>query len=415
MQRPTRVLYATGPGDLIGTLLQWSQGLDDTSQVAVTYSGQFFDACIKHGLVAKIITPNRTPRMVRKGMITVQYIADPRFQARGGMLFHLGRILYSLHVVYQALRFRANVLLGGQHGTHLFMFALLALFRVKWVPSFHCTLWPPFSRRRPLQQFIHWLDGHALRRTCYAVLSISWEINQQIGLLTGDASPPILSFLPHYRKDVLLGIAPRSFVDRPFKVLYVGRLEQAKGVFDLLEVARKLREDGHEHIVFDLCGDGSAQEQLIQAAGQLGLASAFRFHGQVGRAPMEQFYEQSHVVIVPTTAQFPEGFNKVVIEAALAGRPVITSAACPSLADVKDAAIEVPVGSVAGYCEAILSLYRDQDLYERKCRACSIYQEQFRDPQRSFGAALSRLFDALLQGESAASIRWLPASPDGDT
>ena len=45
---------------------------------------------------------------------------------------------------------------------------------------------------------------------------------------------------------------------------------------------------------------------------------------------MREMFRQAHVLIVPTTTDFIEGFNQVVVEGVLAGRPVITSWNVPS-------------------------------------------------------------------------------------
>ena len=42
---PLRILYAAGPGDVIGTYRHWKEGRDDPSQIAITYSGQFYSLC----------------------------------------------------------------------------------------------------------------------------------------------------------------------------------------------------------------------------------------------------------------------------------------------------------------------------------------------------------------------------------
>ena len=43
--KPLRILYAAGPGDVIGTYNHWINRQDDPSQVSVTYSGQFYEVC----------------------------------------------------------------------------------------------------------------------------------------------------------------------------------------------------------------------------------------------------------------------------------------------------------------------------------------------------------------------------------
>ena len=45
MSRRLRILYAAGPGDVVGTYRHWKSGVDDPSQVAITYSAQFYQLC----------------------------------------------------------------------------------------------------------------------------------------------------------------------------------------------------------------------------------------------------------------------------------------------------------------------------------------------------------------------------------
>jgi len=114
-------------------------------------------------------------------------------------------------------------------------------------------------------------------------------------------------------------------------------------------------------------------------------------------------YGQSHVVIVPTTTEFVEGFNKVVAEAVLAGRPVVTSSVCPALSYVRDAVVEVPPDDVQAYGDAILSLCDDAALYDAKRRGCELAKAQFCDASRSWAATLKSVLAALGLVEASAS------------
>ena len=87
-------------------------------------------------------------------------------------------------------------------------------------------------------------------------------------------------------------------------------------------------------------------------------------------------YGASHVVVVPTRAEFPEGFNQVLAEAVISGKPVITSSVCPALEVVKEAAVEVPPDDVEAYGDAILRLYEDSALYAEKQNACPTVRER---------------------------------------
>jgi len=178
-------------------------------------------------------------------------------------------------------------------------------------------------------------------------------------------------------------------------VLFAGRIEPNKGVFDLLEIARRLAKAGHTEIEFDICGTGSALEGLKAQVERSALTRRFHLHGHCKQDVMRGLLSRCHVVVVPTTTDFVEGFNKVVAEGVLAGRPVITSSVCPAIGYVRDAILEVPPNDVDAYEAAILDLYSNQSLYEAKRAACLSLQGQFYDPSRSWAAALRRALGSL--------------------
>ena len=110
---------------------------------------------------------------------------------------------------------------------------------------------------------------------------------------------------------------------------------------------------------------------------------------------MADAFARAHAVVVPTTALFAEGLNKVCVESILAGRPVITSVHSNALDVLGSAAIEVPSGNVAAYADALAHLAQGPEAYASACRACATVQEQFYDPARSWGAALRTVAESL--------------------
>ena len=94
---------------------------------------------------------------------------------------------------------------------------------------------------------------------------------------------------------------------------------------------------------------------------------------------------------MPSTSDIGEGFNKVVVEGVLAGRPVITSSACPALEYVKAAAVEASPNTAAEYAKAILLLKDDPALYAAKRACCQTLSEQFYDTARSWKAGLAEV------------------------
>ncbi|HZK81388.1 MAG TPA: glycosyltransferase family 4 protein [Humisphaera sp.] len=393
MNGSLRILYAAGPGDVIGTYRHWKEGRDDPSQVAVTYSGQFYSLCRELGASGYVIS--YCPRVERVVEAPFEIEHRPvRFGKGPGPLYHLGQLWYGLRLTISAIRFKADVAVVAD-GAHWFSLALLPLMGVKVVPTLHCVLWrkgqPPSGI---VKRIVTMLDGWFFRNCTAGVLSLSKDITDQLSQLLKGKEKKVIPFLPIYRIESFQGLGVPANPP-PFRVFFAGRIERNKGVFDLLEIARRFKTDGRLDIEFDLCGEGGALPELRQAVATADVAERFRLHGHVEKPKMRAMYDAAHVVIVPTTSDFIEGFNKVVAEAVLAGKPVVTSSVCPALEYVRDAVIEVPPDDVRAYGDAVLRLRNDPAFYESKRQGCIAAQPQFYDVSRSWGTALRTMLAQL--------------------
>ncbi len=387
-------MYVAGPGDVIGTYRHWREGRDDPSQVAMTYSGQFYDVCRDLGARGWVIASHPRREIVEDGNFRIKHRPIP-FQAAKAPLYHWGQLWTGVSLSIAAIVHRADVLVICDGSCHWFALRLLPKLGVKIIPTLHGQFWRKFAGPPGrVQRLIKRLDRPFWQKSAAAVLSASGIITRQLDQLTEGRHAPVIEFLPTYR--------PGTFAENPdappagdgggapFRVLFAGRIERYKGVFDLLAIAKQLAADGKNGIEFDLCGAGSDLEELAGQARQAGLGDRFRLHGHCSRSKMRDFFRLAHVLIVPTTADCAEGFNQVVVEGVLAGRPVITSSICPAMEYVRDAVLEVPPDDLGAYQSAIVQLHEDGSLYQRKCLACRTLQQQFYDPQRGWAAALRR-------------------------
>ncbi len=390
MGRPLRILYAAGPGNVLGTYQHWKEGRDDPSQVSVTYSGQFYDVCRDLGAHGYVIASSQTPGHLRDGRFRIEHRPIP-FENGPGSLYHLGQVWAALRLVWSALLFRANVAVVCNGSGHWFPLMLLPLLGVQVVPSLHCVLWPKNRSPQGVNQLVQHLNAPFFARAAFAILSASRDIERQVVGLAWGRARPVVEFLPTYRPDTFAGGDAPPPPRPPFRVFFAGRVERNKGVFDLLAIARRFVAEGRTDIEFDLCGNGSALPELRQQAEEKGVSARFRCHGHSSRAVMRAMFANAHAVIVPTTSDFIEGFNQVVAEGILAGRPVITSAVCPALDYVRDAVVEVAVDDVQGYGDAILRLCDEEAFYKDRRRGCVAAQAQFYDVGRGWGAALLKV------------------------
>jgi glycosyltransferase involved in cell wall biosynthesis len=387
MGRPLRLLYAAGPGDVLGTYGHWREGRDDPSQVSRTYSGQFYDVCRELGARACVIASCPTPGSLRDGPFTLRHRRVP-FQDGPGPLYHLGQVWAGLRLLGSALASRADVAVVVNGSAHWFALTLLPWFGVRVVPSLHCVLWPASRPPAGVRRLVAALDARFFARSAAAVLSASGDITRQLDEVTRGRHGPVFEFLPTYPAGSFEAGEPPA--GKPFRVLFAGRVEGDKGVFDLLAVAKRFADVGRTDIEFDLCGSGSALDELRGAAESAGLAGRFRCHGYCTRETMREMYARCRAVVVPTTSDFVEGFNQVVAEGVLSGRPVVTSRVCPALEYVRDAVVEVGVDDVQGYGDALLRLCDDAAFYQDRRRGCAGAQAQFYDAGRGWGTALKK-------------------------
>jgi len=389
------LFYAAGPGDIVTTFNYWQKGEDDPHQVAVTYSSLFFDLC--RNLGAKGVAISCCPR--KASIATGQFKVEnkPKSPPKKGIAFHLQQIGYVRDIIEQAKAADADYLVMADATGHFFPLLWFAPASMKLIPSLHCTLWPESRKASPVQKLLSLLNRNLFRNKAEAILCISEDVRRQLLEITGGKTAQVYPFIPHYRKETFENIPPPP-ASKPFNLLYAGRMETAKGIYDLLDIAGLLRESGNAGIVLHLCGTGPEDDNIRNALRQQGLGQFMQFHGYCARPEMLRHIEQSHAFIVPTRTSFEEGFNKVVAEAILAGRPVITSSVCPALEYVRDAVIEVPPDAAAAYFEAVVRLASSPQLYEQKQQACAQLGKQFCDPERSWGAALLNITKHLPHG-----------------
>jgi len=399
MSKKLRVLYAAGPGNTIGTYGYWRNGEDDPSQTAITYSAQFYDVCSDLDAEGYLIAcPIDDRQCFRDGRFTIEH-RPVQFRNGPGILYHLGQVGYGISLIVSALRFKADVVIVVEGSTHLFLMSILPWLGIKVVPLLQCVLWPKYEPPNLVNRLIWRLSRNLFRRDCFATVVVAEDIAEQVKQISGDNHQPIIRIFPNYRRSQFADIAPPVKDNVPFRVLFAGRIEKNKGVFDLLEIAKRFASENRQNITFDVCGNGSALDYLRQAAKETGVDAFFVCHGHCNKPQMRKFLEQSHVVIVPTTTKFIEGFNKVVVEGILSGRPVITSSVCTDLSLLKDAIVEVAPNDVQAYGNAIINLCEDQKLYEEKRRACVKLQEKFYDTSQGWGAALKSILLAIKNDE----------------
>jgi glycosyltransferase involved in cell wall biosynthesis len=112
--------------------------------------------------------------------------------------------------------------------------------------------------------------------------------------------------------------SPKPEFGRNIRFLFMGRLGQRKGVYDIVESARQLRSG---NIQISLYGDGEAQ--AIQAkVSQIGLSDKILVGGWIDGYQKDEVFRQADVLLLPS---YHEGLPISVLEAMAYGLPVVAT------------------------------------------------------------------------------------------
>jgi glycogen synthase len=403
-RRRLRIAYIAGPADGPSLFREWSAG-GRRNFFGTDYMKEFFRLATDLEAESYVVTWSAGEKaIVRQGAFTFD---NRPLQRPAGLRYHLFNIIWFLRLMPDLARFRADVLILTGNYNYWWVLAALRWLGTAFIPSYHGVLWRRFGPVRLSWRVLVRLNAALVLRRARIVVAASGAIARQAERLLGGGRgrPRIITHLPTYHPDQFASIPPPAASRDPFRVLFVGRIVADKGVYDLLEVARRLDADRNRRFHFDLCGDGVDFEDFQQRVRALGLEHMISCHGFSGPDKIQQLLGASHACIVPTRSEIEVGFEMTCAEAILAGRPLITSEVCPALEYIRDGAIEVAPNSVDGYHQALLLLSEDEQLYEAKREATLRLQHQFYDPKNSWYAAMR---------ECLADHLFPPAGPRGE-
>ncbi len=140
-----------------------------------------------------------------------------------------------------------------------------------------------------------------------------------------DDPPHVIPFYnPSFSQIYLDNIRPlvvRKTLQWPLRLIYVGRIERAKGIHIALDVVTKCAEQWD--VVWDVVGEGKWLEWLREEVKRRHLNEVVRIHGSLPRPKVFQLYTSAHFMLLPTAS---EGWPKVLSEAMAHGVVPLTNA-----------------------------------------------------------------------------------------
>ena len=163
--------------------------------------------------------------------------------------------------------------------------------------------------------------------------------------------------------------------DKPiFKILFLGWIDELKGIFDLVEASKKVSE--FLNVQFIIAGDGKDRKRMEEMVQQNNLQSFFLFKGWVSFPEKISLMKECSIHILPS---YTEGMSNSLLEAMAMGLPSIASnvGGIPDVINHGENGFLIEPGKPDEIADHIFLLYNDVVLRKEISRnaAVTIRQE----------------------------------------
>jgi len=167
-------------------------------------------------------------------------------------------------------------------------------------------------------------------------------------------------------------------VSSPPRLMYCGRLDLQKGLWELFEAVAILNREGLP-CQLDMVGgtDTPVYAGLVELATRLGIHDVIHWHGLVPYGPqLFEHYQRADVFVLPS---YSEGFPHAIWEAVANCCPVVTTAVggIPALIEHEEHALLIPPRDVAALVAAIRRALTDATLREKMVTRAHHYAQAY--------------------------------------
>ena len=156
---------------------------------------------------------------------------------------------------------------------------------------------------------------------------------------------------------------PKRPKGRPFTMLYLGRIGQRKGFFDLIDVLAEIKAESGCKVQLLFGGDGEV-EKALELIHEKGLDDCAHFQGWVSGAQKADLLNAADAYVLPS---YNEGLPISILEAMSYRLPVVSTAvgSIPEIVKPGENGFVITPGDKAALKRSLLALIADLDLCQR--------------------------------------------------
>lgn len=188
---------------------------------------------------------------------------------------------------------------------------------------------------------------------------------------------------------------------KSFKILFVGRLVEEKGMMDLYEAFKRAknieRRTGNRNLELRIVGSGPLRGRLSKLMQRDGFGNAAKIEKR-GYGEMAGVYRDADIFVLPsrTTETWEEQYGIVLVEAMASGLPIVAyaSGAIPEV--LANAGILVKEGDISGLSGAIHATINKPDLRIKLGTMGRKRAETFFDARKT-ARKIKKIYDAVMR------------------
>ncbi|NEZ54407.1 glycosyltransferase family 4 protein [Adonisia turfae] len=244
----------------------------------------------------------------------------------------------------------------GSVARHLILMTIALVFQKPVLLHTHGSEFHLFYNRLPLlaKSLVDW----GVQRSFLISLSDSWES----WYIEHCSLDPEKSFVLKNPVNFPVEIPQRTNADR-VKIVFLGKINQRKGVFDLLHAFSQLQPQlqAQARLIFAGSGDN---EELLELARSLDIYSHMNLLGWINTVQRDQLLADASIFLLPS---YNEGLPMALLEAMAFGVPPVTTSVggIPEVVISGVNGIIVNPGDIKNLTEAIATLISQADLRKK--------------------------------------------------
>ncbi|MEO1013660.1 MAG: glycosyltransferase family 4 protein [Pseudomonadota bacterium] len=383
---PLRISYIPGPGNLTNTYEHWRKGAFDPRTPSIAYATMFFELAARLDADLHIVMRGEPALSAEKrGRVTFSRI--PQERGRGALGYWRSLMAFSNAAAREAAASEPHIAVAV---ANLFWPALHRLKSngTRVILTAHTTCWPmgvtPLTPRMRIEN----LPRRYGLRAVDASLNISPECARQVAALTGRQLPARVAFPQQIARPCESGDAlSRTETDGAPHVIFLGRIVEYKGVFDLAEAFAALRRKGvNARLTF--AGRGPATDRLNAKLAEAFPDGGVELLGHLDAAGVHDLLRTADVLVCPTRTSFCEGNAAVCFEAATHGVPAIVSTVVPAREFLEAGVIVFRADDAGDLTNALERALTDPELRKSLSKGIKSAGEGVYDRSRSWGSQL---------------------------